>query len=122
VKAEKALLHLKKQKKKGVLHYMDIGISRLFLHHHSEEIASYLNETFSLLRTDKKNSELLQTLFTYVQNNRSMTLTALELHIHANTLYNRIKKIEEILDLNFNQYEDYLNVQLAVYLYKTFIK
>jgi DNA-binding PucR family transcriptional regulator len=51
-----------------------------------------------------------------------MTLTALELHIHANTLYNRIKKIEEILDLNFNQYEDYLNVQLAVYLYKTFIK
>jgi len=122
VKAEKALLHLKKQKKKGVLHYKDIGISRLFLHHNSEEIASYLNETFSLLKSDKKNSELLQTLFTYVQNNRSMTLTAFELHIHANTLYNRIKKIEEILELDFNQYEDYLNVQLGVYLYKTFIK
>lgn len=30
MKAEKALLHLKKQKEKGLLHYRDIGISTLF--------------------------------------------------------------------------------------------
>lgn len=121
LKAEKALLHLKKQKKKGLLHYRDIGISRLFLHHDSEEISTYLHETFSLLWTDQnKYKELIQTLFTYVQNNRSMNLTAKDLHIHANTLYNRIKKIEEILELDFNHYEDYLKVELAVYLYKIF--
>ncbi|MDQ0999737.1 sugar diacid utilization regulator [Neobacillus niacini] len=121
LKAEKALLHLKKQKKKGILHYRDIGISRLFLQHPPEEINSFLRETFSLLWTgQEKKDDLLHTLFTYVQNNRSMTSTAKELHIHANTLYHRIKKIEDILDMDFSHFEDYLKVQLAVYLYKTF--
>ncbi|MFB5281048.1 helix-turn-helix domain-containing protein [Peribacillus sp. Hz7] len=121
VKAEKALLHLKNQKKKGVLHYRDIGISILFLNHSPEEINSFLRETFSLLWTSQeKKDELLHTLFAYIQNNRSMTSTAKELHIHTNTLYHRIKKIEDILDMDFSHYEDYLKVQLAVYLYKTF--
>lgn len=121
LKAEKALLHLKKQKKKGLLHYSDIGISTLFLHHPPEEINSFLQETFSLLWTSpEKKDELFHTIFAYIQNNRSMTSTAKELHIHTNTLYHRIKKIEDILDMNFNDYEDYLKVQLAVYLYKTF--
>ncbi|TCP20769.1 GAF domain-containing protein [Scopulibacillus darangshiensis] len=121
-KAEKALLHLKKQNNKGVLHYKDIGISRLFLHHHSEEITSYLHETFSLLWTEQdENSELLHTMVMYVQNNRSMTLTAKDLHIHTNTLYNRIKKIEKLVELDFNNYEDYLKMELAVYLYKAFV-
>ncbi|RUL50461.1 helix-turn-helix domain-containing protein [Lysinibacillus antri] len=122
LKAEKALLHLKKQKKKGLLHYRDIGISTLFLHHPPEEINSFLRETFSVLWTNQETKdELLHTLFTYVQNNRSMASTAKELHIHTNTLYHRIKKIEDILKMDFNYYEDYLKVQLAVYLYKTFL-
>ncbi|WP_411740157.1 helix-turn-helix domain-containing protein [Peribacillus sp. S4] len=119
-KAEKALLHLKKQKEKGIVHYRDIGISRLFLHHPPEEINLFLSETFSLLWIDQeKHCELLHTLFTYVQNNRSMTATAKDLHIHANTLYHRIKKIEDILKMDFSHFENYLKVQLAVYLYKT---
>jgi len=122
IKAEKALLHLKKQKKKGFLHYKDIGISALFLNHPLEEINSFLQETFSRLWTNQeKEVELLQTLFKYVENNRSMAATAKELHIHTNTLYHRIKKIEELVAMDFSQYEDYLKVQLAVYLYKTFM-
>ncbi|MFJ8234244.1 helix-turn-helix domain-containing protein [Ureibacillus sp. NPDC094379] len=122
VKAEKALLHLKKQKKKGLLHYRDIGISTLFIKLPPEEIQSFLRETFSQLWTSPEiQNELLHTLFTYVQNNRSMTSTARELHIHTNTLYHRIKKIEDLLELDFNDYEDFLKVQLAVYLFKTFL-
>ena len=122
VKAEKALLHVKKQKKKGLLHYKDIGISTLFLHHPAEEISSYLNETFSVLWTNQEtNADLLHTLFTYIENNRSMAATAKELHIHTNTLYHRIKKIEELLKVDFNHYEDYLKVLLGVYLYNTFL-
>lgn len=122
LKAEKALLHLKKQNKRGILHYKDIGISRLFLHHPPEEINLFLRETFSSLWTSQgKKDELLHTLFTYIQNNRSMASTAKELHIHTNTLYHRIKKIEDLLDLDFNNYEDYLKVQLAFYLYNTFL-
>jgi sugar diacid utilization regulator len=123
LKAEKALLYLRKRKEKGIIHYKDIGISSFFLNHSSAEIDAFLRETFSQLWTDQeKNNEYIQTLFTYIQNNRSMTLTAKELHIHTNTLYHRIKKIEHILDLDFNHYEDYLKVQLGFYLFKTFLE
>lgn len=122
LKAEKALLYLKKQKKNGVLHYRNIGISSLFLHHPPDEIDAFLRETFSKLWTNReKNDELLHTLFTYIQHNRSMTSTAKELHIHANTLYHRMRKIENILDIDFNNYEDYLKVQLGFYLVKNFL-
>ncbi|WP_227939518.1 helix-turn-helix domain-containing protein [Alkalihalobacillus deserti] len=123
LKAEKALLYLRKQKEKGIIHYKKIGISSFFLDRSPAEIDAFLRETFSQLWTDQeKNDELIHTLFTYIQNNRSMTFTAKELHIHTNTLYHRIKKIEDILDLDFNHYEDYLKVQLGFYLFKTFLE
>ncbi len=120
-KAEQALLHLKKQNKKGVFHFREMGIGRLFLHHQSNEIESFLAETFSLLWTDQeKYKELLYTLISYVHNNGSIAVTAKGLHIHPNTLYHRIKKIEDILKVDFDNYEDYLKVQLAVYLNNSF--
>ncbi|PWT95800.1 MAG: polyketide synthase regulator [Bacteroidetes bacterium] len=119
-KAEQALFHLKKQNKKGVYHFRELGIGRLFLNHQSSEIESFLAEAFSLLWTDQeKYQELLYTLISYVQNNASMVVTAKVLHIHPNTLYHRIKKIEDILELDFGNYEDFLKVQLAVYLYNS---
>ncbi|WP_028783891.1 helix-turn-helix domain-containing protein [Thalassobacillus devorans] len=120
-KAEQALLYLKKQNKKGVLHYRDIGISRLFINHPPEDIDMFLHETLAPLWTEgDKHSDLFHTLCTYVQNNRSMAVTAKDLHIHTNTLYHRIKKIEELLNITLNEYKDYLKVQLSVYLYQTF--
>ncbi|MGP3560477.1 helix-turn-helix domain-containing protein [Geobacillus sp. BK01] len=120
-KAEKALLYLKKQNKKGVFHFHEMGIGRLFLHHHPSEMESFLSETLSLLWTDQETyQELLHTLISYVQSGRSMSATAKKLHIHPNTLYHRIKKIEGLLGLDFDNYEDYLSVQLAVYLYSRF--
>lgn len=122
-KAEQALLHLKKQNKKGVFHFREMGIGRLFLNHQSNEIESFLAETFALLWTDQeKYKELLYTLISYVRNSGSMAVTAKGLHIHPNTLYHRIKKIEDILKVDFDNYEDYLKVQLAVYLYNSFYK
>lgn len=120
MRAEKALLYLKTQNKIGLLHYKDIGISQLFLNHPQEEIHSFLRETFSVLWTVEENRILLQTLFVYIENIRSVSDSAKELHIHPNTLYNRLSKIEEILDIDLNNFEDYLQVQLAVYLYKTY--
>ncbi|KAA9017681.1 GAF domain-containing protein [Niallia endozanthoxylica] len=122
-KAEQALLHLKRQNKKGVFYFHEMGIGRLFLNHLPSEIESFLAETFSLLWTDQgKYKELLYTLINYVHNNGSMVVTAKNLHIHPNTLYHRIKRIEDILKVDFDNFEDYLKVQLAVYLYHSFYK
>jgi hypothetical protein len=120
-KAEQALLHLKKQNKKGVFHFREMGIGQLFLNHQSSEIESFLSGALSPLWTDQeKHQELLATLMSYVHHNRSMVSTAKALHIHTNTLYHRIKKIEDLIGADFDSYEDYLKVQLAVYLYNVF--
>jgi len=120
-KAEKALLYLKRQNKKGVFHFHEMGVRRLFLHHHPSEIESFLSETFSVLWTERETyRELWKTLISYVENSRSMALTAKQLHIHPNTLYHRIKKMEDMLKIDFNNYEDDLKIRLAVYLYHHF--
>jgi DNA-binding PucR family transcriptional regulator len=46
---------------------------------------------------------LLRTLEIYFQENESLTLAAEKLFIHANTLRNRLKKIESILGVELNQ-------------------
>ncbi|MEK3937175.1 helix-turn-helix domain-containing protein [Sporosarcina sp. FSL W7-1349] len=97
--------------------YSDIGINRLFTNQNTEEISRFLVEIFEPLRmVDKTNQTLEKTLLTYFECNRSAVEAAQLLHVHINTLYQRLKKIEECLDLSFKNPEDVLRLQLACYL------
>lgn len=62
------------------------------------------------------DSHLVETLQIYMQHNQSMQETAKALHIHVNTLYQRIHKIESALQISLKDSEDVLNAQLACYL------
>lgn len=65
---------------------------------------------------ERTNNELEKTILTYVKTNRSVKETAKKLHIHPNTLYQRLNKIENLLQLDLDQWEDMLKIQLACYL------
>ncbi|MFC0560648.1 PucR family transcriptional regulator [Halalkalibacter alkalisediminis] len=96
-------------------------MNRLFLNQSFEEIEQFINEVFSPLWSDHDRSKDLEiTLLTYIKNNRSATKTANQLHIHINTLYQRIKKIEDLLKLELNNNEDVLRIQLACHLRETY--
>jgi len=115
--AEKTLDFQKSRKLIGIMHYQEIGINRLFLNQPSEELHRFINEVFLPLQIDPdKNQSLEETLLAYIQNNRSISLTAKQLHIHVNTLYQRIKKIEDKLKVSFSSSEDMLKIQLACFL------
>ncbi|WP_084078034.1 helix-turn-helix domain-containing protein [Ureibacillus massiliensis] len=43
--------------------------------------------------------------------------TAKELHIHGNTLYYRLKKIEEILKIDLNNEKEWVDIVIATQLY-----
>ncbi len=58
--------------------------------------------------------ELLQTLRELFKQNNSLKKTAESLHIHVNTLHYRIKRIQEITNLNPSNVEDLLTLYLAV--------
>jgi sugar diacid utilization regulator len=121
--AKKALTFQISRNANGLIQYLDIGINRLFLNQPLEEVNSFLNEIFSPLRSKKvQNIELEKTLTTYIRLNRSANLTATQLHIHPNTLYQRLKKIEELLKISFDEPQDMLKIHLACHLLETFEK
>ncbi|WP_026575755.1 helix-turn-helix domain-containing protein [Bacillus sp. UNC438CL73TsuS30] len=112
--ANKSLAYLISRKQTGMMDYKKMGINRLFPTGSSPEIERFAEEILAPLRTEKaRNNDLEKTLMTYVKCNKSMIETADTLHIHKNTLYNRIKKIEELLGLEFHNPEDYLQILLA---------
>ncbi len=119
--ANKALTYLESKSQSTLMHFKEIGINQLFLNQQPHEIQRFLHEILSPLWTEKAiNSELEKTLLIYLETNRSAVDTADKLHIHINTLYHRIKKIEELLNLRFDNPNDFLKIQLACHLKVTF--
>ncbi|WP_154663498.1 helix-turn-helix domain-containing protein [Neobacillus dielmonensis] len=114
--AKNALSYLKSRKLSGVIEYSEIGVNRLFINQNGDELNRYVKDVFEPLRSNQGNNMLEQTLLTYFECNRSAAQTAKKLHIHINTLYHRLKKIEEILQLSFENTENVLRLQLACYL------
>ncbi|OMC72216.1 hypothetical protein BK126_09505 [Paenibacillus sp. FSL H7-0326] len=115
--ADKALAYQKARGVQGVIRYMDIGVNRLFIRQPAEDLNDFIAEVFEPLRTAKGQAGgLEETLITYMACGGSAAQAASELHIHINTLYQRIHKIEEILGMSFNNQEHLLHLQLACYL------
>ncbi|TQR16257.1 PucR family transcriptional regulator [Psychrobacillus soli] len=115
------LTYLASRNRLDVIRYEDIGLNRLFLNQQPEEIAQFIDEVFLPLTSDnEQKTELEETLLTYFETNRSATKTAKKLHIHINTLYQRLRKIEHLLQLDLSDNEDSLKIQLACHLRSTY--
>ncbi|WP_221566590.1 CdaR family transcriptional regulator [Alkalihalobacillus sp. TS-13] len=72
----------------------------------------YSDDLLSLIKNDaEKQTDLLRTLEVYLANDGKGKQTANELFIHPNTLNYRIKKIQELTNIDFNDFN------MKVYLY-----
>lgn len=119
--AKTALAYLNSRGQQGLVDYSQIGVNRLFIKQDQEEIKQFLTEVFEPLRTKHSmNNSLEETLLVYVDTNRSAVKAAQILHVHINTLYQRLRKIEEALDISFQQPGDLLKLQLACYLKQSY--
>jgi hypothetical protein len=119
--ANKSLSYLLNRDISGILQYEKIGINRLFLNQDPKDIEQFIQEVLSPLQSPKaKAGNLELTLKTYIDTNRSVSMTADRLHIHSNTLYHRLRKIEDALQVDLNDPEDWLTVLLACYLSESY--
>ncbi|WP_078412718.1 helix-turn-helix domain-containing protein [Priestia abyssalis] len=119
--ANQSLSYLKSRNKSGLFSYGEIGVNRLFLQQPSDDIEKFLSEVFAPLQTEKgENNDLEKTLLIYIKNNKSAAETAKQIHVHINTLYQRLKKIEKLLNVSLDDPEDSLKIQLACHLRETF--
>lgn len=68
-----------------------------------------------LKKYDGKNgTDFMQSLYQYLKHNKNLIETANALHIHRNTMSYRIKKIEELMDVDLN------DTNLSFYLFMSF--
>ena len=100
-----------------LVRYEEIGLRRLFTSRNTEESRKFLADIFGPLReADRSGNTLEQTLVVYFDCNRASGQAAEALHIHINTLYQRLRKIEDTLGVSFKNSDDVLQLQLACYL------
>ncbi|RKQ15781.1 CdaR family transcriptional regulator [Ureibacillus endophyticus] len=84
------------------------------------DIDEYKIQTF-IERTIKpiiKDEELLLNLEKWLNSNSSLQEIANDLHIHKNTLIYRLKKIENLLNVDLTKSKNKLDLNLAIYLYR----
>lgn len=68
---------------------------------------------------DQQNStDLLETLLNLCQNNFSTSQTSTQMYLHRNSLYKRITRISEILDMNLDLPDNFITLHLAARLYR----
>ncbi|MGF9698518.1 helix-turn-helix domain-containing protein [Paenibacillus sp. MABNR03] len=119
--ADKAIAYQKTRGEQGTIRYTDIGVNRLFIRQPAEDLNAFMAEVFEPLRPAKgQTGGLEETLMTYMACGGSAVQAAAALHIHINTLYQRIRKIEEILGMSLSNQEHLLHLQLACYLRQTY--
>lgn len=84
---------------KSIYEYEDLGVLA-WLDVPEEEIEGMLSSLKELLDSNK-GEDLLETLKAYLENNLNYSATANKLFVHINTVRKRIEKVEEVLDINF---------------------
>ncbi|WP_428908028.1 PucR family transcriptional regulator [Niallia sp. Krafla_26] len=106
-------------KKAAVRHFEDIGIGRLLSNIHRNTLHDYYAEVLRDVLLDQENKTVhLETLESFFYNNADINLTAEQLYVHPNTLRKRLKKLELILNADFNQLEDLLEIYVAIKIMK----
>lgn len=108
---------------KNICHINDLGVLRLLIQIHQEVLLDYTDEYLLPLKESDRESgtEYIKTLQVYIQYKGRINDVSDELFIHANTLRNRIKKIEDMTGIDLQDPEEFMNLLIAVKLL-SFIK
>lgn len=104
----------------GYIHYDDIGYIRLLSYIHDDLLSDFSFQCLGplLLHDQENETDLVDTLYTYCNHNGEIMQTAQYLFIHPNTLRQRIKKIETVLQVDLSNYTDLINLMIALKIQK----
>ena len=99
-----------------IIHFEDLGIIRLLANIRQELLEEFSYEYLGeLAEYDAENeADMLSTIQVYLTENGNLKSTADKLFIHINTLRNRLKKIENILNIDLQNSDDFLNLLISL--------
>ena len=87
---------------KPVLDYNDLGILA-WVDIPDEELKKLLDDFYTLMQAER-NRELLHTLKVYLESNMNYSVTAEKLYVNINTIRRRIEKVNELVDIDWDNY------------------
>lgn len=98
----------------------DLGVLRLVFQQNLQDLEDYVEQTIGpLLQYDPEHdSDLMSSLLVYLEKSGDIKKAADTLYIHVNTLRYRIKKIEELLNVDLRQYSHIVTVQTALQIHR----
>lgn len=105
----------------GVLIFAELGVLHWLYHLPQEKLKGnvYTQHIRTLVGYDEqRDAELVKTLEGYLDNGGSLVDTAEILHIHRNTLIHRLKRIEELCQIDLRHPIQQLNLHVAVKSYR----
>ncbi|MFP7200491.1 helix-turn-helix domain-containing protein [Lysinibacillus halotolerans] len=113
--AIQSINYAKTTKQSHIVEYAKLGMERLFHDLEPQRIEIFIQDKIGkLLKTDFL---LVDTLLCFINQNKNHKETAKALHIHGNTLYYRLRKIEDILQIDLNDEKEWVDLVIAVQLY-----
>jgi len=100
----------------GIIHYDDIGYVRLLSYIHNDLLDDFSNQYIGELEKHDSvyETDFIHTLSTFCSQNGDIVKTADILFVHQNTLRQRLRKIESILNIQLNNYTDLVNLLLSL--------
>lgn len=109
-------MHMAFRLKDTIMYYEDWKLTHMLLQCQSTcDLEDMIHKDVRILREWdlQKGSDLTQTLFAYLHHRQDITATAKELHLHYNTLKYRIQKIQELTNIDFNDYKYMFQIIMA---------
>lgn len=119
--ANRVIDYLKGDIDKKITYFDELGIYRILSY---EEIKPELKQIYlellgNLVNYDKeKNTEFIETLVNYFKYAGNLKKVSEEMFTHYNTIIYRIQRIKEITGINFEDYDERLNLQIALKIHE----
>jgi carbohydrate diacid regulator len=98
---------------KKVMHIREWGITRILDKIPKEFRDAYLNE-FPTLSNRRLDSELQETLETFLDLDLNIELTSKQLNVHRNTVAYRLDKVKQLCGLNPRSFNDALQLKILL--------
>lgn len=119
--ANRVIEYLKGVKGKKIAFFDELGIYRILSY---EEIRPDLKQIYdellgNLVKYDKeKGTEFIDTLKKYFKYAGNLKRVSEDMFTHYNTIIYRIQRIKEITGIDFDDYDDRLNLQIALKIHE----
>jgi GAF domain-containing protein len=104
-----------------VTHFNDLGVYRyLYKIAHMDDLRDVFQDQVARIDSydRRKNTDLLDTLETYLECAGNLTKTSERLFVHRNTLIQRLDRLQSLCDIDLQDRSNWLTLQVAIKVYK----